>query len=68
MDNPNESKWAWTRRTLLRTSLVGLAILSSRLVCPSETFARELPAGRLTFLNVWTEERLDVTFRNEQGE
>ena len=32
------------------------------------TSARELPVGRLTFLNVWTDERLDVTFRNEQGE
>ena len=68
MDNPNELTGAWTRRAFLRTSLVGLAILSSRLVCPTVTSARELPVGRLTFLNVWTDERLDVTFRNEQGE
>ena len=68
MDNPNESKWAWTRRTFLRTSLVGLAILSSRLVSPSLTFARALPVGRFTLFNVWTDERLEVTFRNEQGD
>lgn len=50
MDNPKESKWAWTRRTLLRTWLAGVAILGGRLVCPSVTFADELPDGRLTFL------------------
>ena len=67
MDNPNESKWAWTRRAFLRTSLVGLALLGGRLICPSAVFARELPEGRLTFFNVWTGERLDVTYRNEAG-
>ena len=68
MDNPNESKWVWTRRAFLRTSLVGVAMLGARLVCPSVTFARELPEGRLTLFNVWTDERLDVTYRNEAGE
>ena len=68
LDNPNEPKWVWTRRTFLRTSLVGVVMLGGRLVCPSVTFARELPKARLTLFNVWTEERLDVTYRNEAGE
>ena len=68
LDNPNEPKGVWTRRTFLRTSLVGVVMLGGRLVCPSVTFARELPKGRLTLFNVWTEERLDVTYRNEAGE
>ena len=68
MDNPNETKWDWTRRAFLRASLVGVALLGGRLVCPSVTFAHELPEGRLTFFNVWTDERLDVTYRNEAGE
>lgn len=67
MDNRNESKWAWTRRAFLRTSVAGVAMLGGRLVCPSVTFAGELPEARLTFVNVWTDERLDVTYRNEAG-
>ncbi len=68
MDHLNESKWAWTRRTFLQTSLAGLAVLGGRIAFPSLAFAHELPEGRLTLLNVWTEERLDVTYRNEVGE
>lgn len=67
MGNLNGSKWAWTRRAFLRTSLVGVAMLGGRLVAPSLTFARELPEARLTFFNVWTDERLDVAYRNEAG-
>ena len=68
MDNFNESKWAWTRRAFLCTSLVGAALLGSRLICPPAALARELPEGRLSLFNVWTDERLDVTYRNEAGE
>lgn len=68
MDNPSDSKWAWTRRAFLRASIIGGAMLGGRLACPSVTFAGELPEGRLTFFNVWTDERLDVTYRNEAGE
>jgi len=68
VDHPNESHRIWTRRTFLRTSLVGVALLGGRLICPSMTFARELPEGRLTLVNVWTDERLDVTYRNEAGQ
>jgi uncharacterized protein YcbK (DUF882 family) len=39
-----------------------------RLLDPSLVFASQLPEGRLTLLNVWTSERLDVTYRNEAGE
>ncbi len=62
-----QSKWAWTRRTFLRTSLASLAMPGGRLVCPSIGLAQELPEGRLTFFNVWTDERLDVRYRDEQG-
>jgi uncharacterized protein YcbK (DUF882 family) len=29
--------------------------------------ARDLPEGRLKFVNVWTDERLDVTYRDDDG-
>lgn len=35
---------------------------------PQHAVAQALPEGRLTLLNVWTDERLDVTYRNEAGE
>lgn len=35
---------------------------------PSLAFADHLPEGRLAFLNVWTDERLDVTYRNDAGQ
>lgn len=68
MDNLNKSKWAWTRRTFLRTSLAGCAMLSARLLCPPLTFGRDLPEGRLTLVNLWTDERLEVTYRNDAGD
>lgn len=67
MTGSDQTKWAWTRRTFLRTSLAGLVMLSGRLFCPSISAAEELPEGRLTFRNVWTDEWLDVTFRDAQG-
>jgi len=67
--NPNQvSNGVWTRRGFLRVSLVGALVLGGRLVCPPVTFARDLPEGRLSLFNVWTEERLDVTYRNEAGQ
>jgi uncharacterized protein YcbK (DUF882 family) len=68
VDHTLESERGWTRRVLLRASLVGAAILGGRLICPSMTFARDLPEGRLTLVNVWTDERLDVTYRDESGQ
>ena len=68
MSDPNESTGSWTRRNILRVSLVGAMLLGGRLICPSVTFARGLPEGRVTLFNVWTDERLEVTYRNEAGE
>jgi uncharacterized protein YcbK (DUF882 family) len=67
VDKNSGSERGLTRRSLLRLSLMGGLVLGGRLICPSVTFARELPAGRLTFVNVWTDERLDVTYRDEAG-
>lgn len=68
MDKTDDPERGWTRRAFLRTSLMGAVLLGGRWICPSMTFARDLPEGRLTFLNVWTDERLDVTYRDEAGQ
>ncbi|BFU96660.1 MAG: conserved protein of unknown function [Nitrospira sp.] len=60
--------WLWTRRALLKTSLVGLLAVGGRLFCPLTSQARTLPEGELDFYNVHTDERLHVRYRNEQGE
>jgi uncharacterized protein YcbK (DUF882 family) len=64
---PPVDQCIWTRRTVLRTALAGLAWLGSRLLCPSIGWAQSLPEGRLPFVNVWTNERLDVVYRDDQG-
>mgnify|MGYP003339902315 CR=1 FL=1 len=63
-----ESEWAWTRRTLLRTAAAGVVIGLMQACWPSRAAATQLPPGELPFLNVWTDERLTVTYRNEDGE
>ena len=68
MDDQTQLQWAQTRRTLLKTSFAGLALLSARVVLPSMALARTLPEGRLSLYNVWTEERVDITYRNEAGD
>jgi uncharacterized protein YcbK (DUF882 family) len=67
VNTTDQSTWAWTRRAFLQVSLVGTLLLSGRLVGPQPVQARELPEGRLTLVNVWTNERLDVTYRDEAG-
>ncbi|MDH4251196.1 MAG: hypothetical protein OEV27_08400, partial [Nitrospira sp.] len=67
MNTTDQPKWALTRRAFLQVSLVGTLLLSGRLVGPQPVQARELPEGRLTLVNVWTNERLDVTYRDEAG-
>ncbi len=67
MNSADQSTWAWTRRAFLHVSLVGTLLLSGRLVGPQPAQARELPEGRLTLVNAWTNERLDVTYRDESG-
>lgn len=67
MHNVDSAAWVWSRRTLLRTSCAGLAVLGMRLVRPARSEARGLPEARLCFVNVWTNERLEVTFRDMDG-
>ncbi len=67
MNTTDQPKWALTRRAFLQVSLVGTLVLSGRFVDPQPVQARELPEGRLTLVNVWTNERLDVTYRDEEG-
>jgi uncharacterized protein YcbK (DUF882 family) len=65
-----QTNWAWTRRSLLKTSMVGLLLLGGRLLGPSITRAQteELPEGELSFYNVHTDERLRVRYRGENGQ
>ena len=65
MQHPNS--WAWTRRSLLKTSVVGLLLLGNRWLSPALARANELPDGELTFFNVRTGERLQVRYRDEEG-
>lgn len=59
--------WSWTRRSLLKTSAIGLLLLGSKLLRPSIARANELPDGELTFFNVHTNERLQVRYRDDAG-
>ena len=67
MNSADRSKWVWTRRAFLQASVVGTLLLSGRFVGPSPVQAREFPEGRLTLVNAWTDEWLDVTYRDEAG-
>lgn len=67
VNTTDQSKWAWTRRAFLQVSLAGTLVLSGRLAGPQAVQARELPEGRLSLVNVRTNERLDVTYRDEAG-
>ncbi len=67
MDSDRHQAWMWTRRTLLQTTVAALAMMGSRALSVPDAIAGGLPEGRLTFFNVRTDERLDVTFRNEAG-
>ncbi len=63
----NLDQWSWTRRTLLKTSVVGVLMLSGRLFGPSVARAQHLPDGELTFYNVHTNEWLRVKYRDAAG-
>ncbi|MEQ1792814.1 MAG: DUF882 domain-containing protein [Nitrospira sp.] len=63
-----DSNWAWSRRTFLQVSAVAMVLGAVQALRPPRAAAQALPEGRLTFLNVWTDERLDVIYRNEAGE
>lgn len=57
----------WTRRLFIKSSLVGLALLGSRLAFPDLTSAASLPEGRLYLYNANTDERLTVRYRGRSG-
>jgi len=63
----HQDSWSWTRRSFLKTSVVGLLLFGSRLLRPSAARANELPDGELTFFNVHTNERLRVRYRDDAG-
>ncbi|MEK7350758.1 MAG: hypothetical protein AAB177_07775, partial [Nitrospirota bacterium] len=51
----------------MKTSVVGLLLLGSKLLYPSAARANDLPDGELTFFNVHTDERLRVRYRDDAG-
>ena len=57
----------WTRRSVLKTSLIGMLLLWDRMIVPSDVLAGRAPEGRLTFYNVHTNERLRVAYRDASG-
>jgi len=57
----------WSRRTFLKTSLVGMALLGSRLVLPDEVAAQPVQSGRLRLFNRNTKERIRVRYRTPSG-
>jgi len=59
----------WSRRSFLKTSLVGIALLSGRLAFPDLSSAHSsLPEGRLRLFNVNTKERFLVKYRSRSGQ
>ena len=57
----------WSRRFFLKSSLVGMALLGSRLVFPDIASATADPDGRLRLYNANTDERLTVRYRGRSG-
>lgn len=57
----------WSRRTFLKTALVGVALLGSRLILPDEVAAQPVRSGRLRLFNRNTHERITVRYRNQSG-
>lgn len=56
-----------SRRGFLRASAVGAALVCARLILPQAVWAQGGPVGKLTLLNLQTDERLSVVYRNEEG-
>jgi len=57
----------WSRRSFLKTSLIGMVLLGTRLALPNLASAHSLPEGQLRLYNVNTKERLVVKYRNRSG-
>ena len=66
MDNQHTQKLL-SRRGLLKTSLVGLALLGNRLLFPDSAFSYSLPEGHIRLYNTHTDERLTVQYRSRSG-
>ncbi len=58
----------WSRRVFLKTSLLGMALLGSRLALPDWASAQTAPTGRLRLLNLNTQERISVRYRSRTGQ
>jgi len=56
-----------SRRVFLKASLVGMALIGSRLALPYWASAEALPEGRLRLFNINSKERLTVRYRNRSG-
>jgi len=57
----------WSRRTFLKTSMIGMALLGSRLVLPDEVFSQPIRSGQLRLFNRNTHERITARYRNSSG-
>lgn len=57
----------WSRRTFLKTSLVGIALLSSRLVLADEIAAQPIRSWQLRLFNRNTQERISIRYRTPSG-
>ncbi|HQU28618.1 MAG: YcbK family protein [Nitrospira sp.] len=57
----------WSRRFFLKSSLIGMALMGSRLLFPDIASAASHPDGRLRLYNANTDERLTVRYRSRSG-
>ena len=57
----------WSRRLFLKSSLLGIALVTSRLVFPELASSYSLPEGAFRLYNVNTKERLKVKYRKRSG-
>ena len=67
LSNPTQA--LWSRRSFLKTSLIGMALLGGRLAFPDLGIAHSaLPEGRLRLFNLNTKEQLLVKYRSRSGQ
>jgi uncharacterized protein YcbK (DUF882 family) len=57
-----------SRRSFLRTSFAAAVVCCTRSLWPTNAFAGRLPEGRLVLCHAHTNERLEVTYRNDFGQ
>jgi len=59
----------WCRRSFLKASLLaGLALFGGQAAWARELLEKGLPLGKLSLLNIHSDERLAVTYRDRSGE